>query len=153
MNEFVIKGMMTKKPRARREKNLPNHINKISYIRLSGDDVWNLLDTGANFLPSIPFYSNSEDDKLWMNVDENEEIHLCGGMFNNYAITNKGRVWSFKTKKFIKVFYRPTSVIAYMNSTSNVKLLRLFEDAGWVYNHNDVCEFLTKINLLVNDYK
>jgi len=139
--------------KARRKKNQPKYINKVSYITTDNDSVWELLENNVDITEAIPFYRDGGEDKLYVNIQDNEMTHFCGVPFDNYAITSFGRVWSFKTKKFIKAFYRPNSVIVYMNSTSNVKVKNLFALAGWKYKHTAVIDKLLSLNLLVNDYK
>ena len=139
--------------KARREKNQPKWINKASYIMTDNATMWEIIERGIDITEVVPFYRDGGEDKLYVNTQVNEMTHFCGVPFDNYAITSFGRVWSFKTKKFIKAFYRPNSVIVYMNSTSNVKVKDLFHLAGWGYKHGQVVDKLLSLNLLVNDYK
>ena len=115
--------------------------------------MWAVIENGMDITAIVPDYRGGGEDKLSVNVDENEAIYYLGVPLDNYAITDNGRVWSFKTKKFIKAFYRPNSVIYYMNSNRNVTLKSLYKKANWKYNHSRVCERLLQYNLLVNDYK
>ena len=141
------------KPRARKAKNTKSYIKKVNYIKTNSDDIWILLENNVDIVKALPHYRDVVECKLKDNIDKEEEIYYLGVPYDNYAITSFGRTWSFKTKKFIKGFYRPNSVIFYMNSTSNVKMKELFKMAGWKYKHSKVCEKLLSYDLLVNDYR
>ena len=144
---------MTSMGKARKKKNQQEWFFKRDYIKTSNEDMWAVIENDMNITDIVPDYRDGGETKLYVNVDENEEIYYLGVPFDNYAITSFGRVWSFKTKKFIKAFYRPNSVIFYMNSNKNVTLKALYKKANWHYNHSKVCERLLNYNLLVNDYK
>jgi len=146
------KNTAVKKSKARKKKNQPSYINKYDYVKTSNDDMWLVIENNVDIMNVVPFYRDGGEDQLFVNINEGEQIFYCGAPYDNYAVTDEGRVWSFKTKKFIKTFYRPNSVIVYMNSTSNVKIKHLFKLAGWRYCHATICENLLKLNLLVNDY-
>ena len=139
--------------KARRSKNQQQYFYQRDYIKTSNEDMWAVIENGMDITAIVPDYRGGGEDKLSVNVDENEAIYYLGVPLDNYAITDNGRVWSFKTKKFIKAFYRPNSVIYYMNSNRNVTLKSLYKKANWKYNHSRVCERLLQYNLLVNDYK
>ena len=117
--------------------------------------LWNPVQLEYMALPPCYLYFQFfvENGKLNMFVVQRSGDMYLGVPYDNYAITSFGRTWSFKTKKFIKGFYRPNSVIFYMNSTSNVKMKELFKMAGWKYKHSKVCEKLLSYDLLVNDYR
>jgi len=124
------------------------------YVDEDIDKIWKYIEENHDITKSIPFYNNSGEELLSAEVMLEELIHYCNAPFSNYAITNYGRLWSFKFKKFLKAFYRPKSIIYYMNSptTKNVKIEKLFKEAGWEYNHKEITINLYSLELLIDDY-
>jgi len=140
--------------KARNPKNREITRKKINLVKESNEAVWMMLEYGESITDGIEFYDDSGEIQLSVDAMPDEQIYYCDTPYDNYAITDMGRVWSFKMKKFIKTFYRPNSVICYMNIpiTRNVKVSKLFEMAGWKYEHNKITQLLDNFNLLIHDY-
>ena len=140
--------------KARGSKNKIEAITSVMYIDEDLEKVWKYIEESCDITRVLPFYTNGGEELLSVQVMPDEQIHYCNLPFTNYAITSKGRLWSFKFKKFLKAFYRPKSIIYYMNcpTTKNIKIEKLFNEAGWVYNHKDITLNLYSYELLIDDY-
>jgi len=141
-------------PKARNAKNKIEAITSVMYVDEDLDKIWQYIEESCDITHVLPFYNNGGEELLSMHIKQDEMIYYCNSPFSNYAITSLGRLWSFKFKKFIKAFYRPKSVIYYMNSptTRNVKIEKLFNEAGWEYNHKEITMNLYSFELLIDDY-
>lgn len=140
--------------KARNAKNKIEAISSVMYIDEDLDKIWKYIEESVDISTVLPFYNNDGEEMLSMHILPDEMIHYCNAPFSNYAITSLGRLWSFKFKKFLKAFYRPVSIIYYMNSpkTKNIKIQKLFKEAGWEYNHKEVTLNLYSYELLIDDY-
>jgi len=142
------------KGKARGNKNRIEAISSVMYVDEDLEKIWKYIEESCNITQVLPFYNSDGEELLSMSIKSDEMVYYCNPPFSNYAITSLGRLWSFKFKKFIKAFYRPNSNIYYMNSptTKNIKIEKLFKEAGWEYNHKEITINLYSFELLIDDY-
>lgn len=141
-----------KKAKARREKNTRQEENRDYYLPTSNEDVWAHIENGVNLHDNIDFYDTTKEDLLVENLEVDEDFVILDSPYNNYALTTNGRMWSYKTDRWMRLYYRKNSVKTYLNSNVPVNIRDLFEEYGWVYNHEEVTNYLDELDLLT-EYK
>lgn len=139
--------MKNPKNKARRQKGVDRK-RKPKLIKESNHDVWAAIENGTNFTDQIDFYDDSKEQIFYKSLTKNEDYKFLPEPYYNYAITTHGRVYSFKTSKYMRCLFQPNSCIITLNGNSNVRLKKLFEITGLEYNHENVVNELIKYKLI-----
>lgn len=139
--------MNRQRPKARRPKRVDRK-RKPKFIQQSNHDVWSMIENNNPLTEAIDFYDESKELKFYDTLAKGEDYRFCEGQYYNYAITTHGRVYSFKTEKYLKCLYQPNSCVITLNGNSNVRLKKLFEMSNLEYNHEEVINHLIKYELI-----
>lgn len=139
--------MNKQKAKARRPKKADLR-RKPKYITQSPQDVWSIIENGHALTEHIDFYDETKEYKFYKTLHKGEDYRFCKEPYYNYAITTHGRVYSFKTEKYMKCSYQPNVVMITLNGNSNVRIKALFEIVGLEYNHEEVVNNLIKYKLI-----
>ena len=123
----------------------------IPYVKYDTDDIWNMIENGINPQDELDSYDTSAEDILKSQLTKHEMFSYLPTPYSNYAITNRGRVFSFSSSKFIKLYNVSNNLRIYINNKKyirNVKLETLFSLVDLPYNHEDVLKFNKTFNLI-----
>ncbi len=139
--------MNNQKTKARRPRGVDRK-RKPKFIQQSPHDVWGMIENNVPLMDELDFYDESKELKFYETLTKGEEYKFCDEPYYNYAITTHGRVYSFKTGKYMSCTFQPNVVLVTLNGNKNVRLKRLFGIVGLEYNHEDIVNKLIKYKLI-----
>lgn len=137
-----------KKPTKRRAQNSRILEPRIKFLNISNHDAWDMIERDVNITDTHKFYNTEREELLDSLVEPDEIYTILPSPFTNYAITNKGRAWSYLNNKWMKQSYRKNSNVVFLNSTIPLKISKVFEDNGWFYDHQQVVKYLQEKQLI-----